>query len=240
MVWWDCLVSDAPAAELAITARALTLNGPAGPLYGPVDLDVDEGGVTVLVCPPGVGRTALLLTLAGRMRPTSGRLSVLGRTGARSIFGIAAVAAVDGVDDVAQTATVGELVTEKMRWDAPWYRAIRRADDAEVAGFCGPVFGDLPIPAATAPVEELGELDAMLLLIALANSVRPALLVVGGIDRVAEDGSRDLLVQRLAALGDRQTIVTAGANGVSGHAVRQIVVGTITRSEWAGNPGGVA
>ena len=56
----------------AITARAITMRGPWGPVYGPIDLDIDAGGVTVLVCPPGSGRTALLMTLAGRMRPVSG------------------------------------------------------------------------------------------------------------------------------------------------------------------------
>ncbi len=52
----------------AITARAITMHGPWGPVYGPVDLDIDEGGVTVLVAPAGTGRTALLMTLAGRMK----------------------------------------------------------------------------------------------------------------------------------------------------------------------------
>lgn len=233
-------MSEPLASVPAITASALMVDGPAGPIYGPVDLVVDKGGVTVLVCPPGVARTALLLTLAGRMRHTSGGLRVFDRTGARSIFGIAALAAVDGVDDIAQAATVGELVTETMRWNAAWYRAIRRADDAAVARVCGPVFGDLPIPATTAPVEELGELDTMLLRISLANVAQPPLLVVGGVDGVADDRSRSLLVERLAALGTDQTVVTAGVNGVAGHAVCQIVVDNVSRPQRADHPKGVA
>ena len=62
------------------------MRGPSGPVYGPIDLDVDAGGVTVLVGPSGVGRIALLMTLAGRMRPESGSLTVFGRTRVRDIF----------------------------------------------------------------------------------------------------------------------------------------------------------
>ncbi len=57
-----------PFAEPALVARGIRMSGPWGPVYGPIDLDVDAGGVTVLVCPAGTGRTALLMTLAGRMR----------------------------------------------------------------------------------------------------------------------------------------------------------------------------
>lgn len=35
----------------AITAREITMRGPFGPVYGPVDLDIAEGGVTALVAP---------------------------------------------------------------------------------------------------------------------------------------------------------------------------------------------
>ena len=72
------------------------MRGPWGPVYGPIDVDIESGGVTVLVCPPGSGRTALLMTLAGRMRPVSGQLTVLGRSRARDIFAHAALYYMDG------------------------------------------------------------------------------------------------------------------------------------------------
>ena len=50
-------------AASAITARAITQSGPWGPVYGPLDLDIPEGGLNVLVGPAGSGRTALLMTL---------------------------------------------------------------------------------------------------------------------------------------------------------------------------------
>jgi ABC-type transport system involved in cytochrome bd biosynthesis fused ATPase/permease subunit len=41
----------------AVTARAIEMRGPWGPVYGPIDLNIEARGVTVLVCPAGSGRT---------------------------------------------------------------------------------------------------------------------------------------------------------------------------------------
>ncbi|WP_158021503.1 ATP-binding cassette domain-containing protein [Mycolicibacterium chubuense] len=215
------------------------MRGPWGPVYGPVDLDVQAGGVTVLVCPAGSGRTALLTTLAGRMQPVSGSLSVFGRTRAKDIFAHAALAAIDELDTVAEPVTVRDLITEQLRWDAPWYKLIRRADDVDRARVCAPVFGDLPLPPLSEYVEELTELDGILLRIALANTLRPPLLVVGDLEQVTSDRSRDLLLARLVELGREQTVITASVNGVVGHAVTQLEVDNASREELAsGQRGG--
>ena len=218
----------------AITARAITMRGPWGPVYGPIDLDIDAGGVTVLVCPPGSGRTALLMTLAGRMRPASGQLTVLGRSGAPDIFAHSALAGIDELDTVAESVTVRDLITEQLRWDAPWYRLVRRADAADLADVCAPVFGDVPLPPLTEYVEELSELDGLLLRIALANTGRPPLLVVGNLEQVTSDRHRDVLVTRLVELGRTQTVVTASVNGVPDHPVRHLEVPNASRTELAG------
>lgn len=229
-LWWDQRVTE-PRPDPAITARAITMRGPWGPVYGPIDLDVEAGGVTVLVCPPGSGRTALLMTLAGRMRPASGDLTVLGHRRARDIFAHAALAGIDELDTVAESVTVRDLVTEQLRWDAPWFRLIGRAGTSDVARVCGPVFGDLPLPPLTEYVEELGELDGLLLRIALADTARPPLLVVGNLEQVTSDDHRALLVDRLVDLGRTRTVVTASVNGVTGHRVRHIEVRNASRAE---------
>jgi energy-coupling factor transporter ATP-binding protein EcfA2 len=231
---------DASTTEPAISARAITMRGPWGPVYGPDDLDIDAGGVTVLVCPPGSGRTALLMTLAGRMRPASGALQVFGRTNARDIFAGAAIAGIDELDTVDESVTVRDLITEQLRWDANWYRFIGRADEADLARVCEPVFGELPLPPLAEYVEELTELDGLLLRIALANTAQPPLLVVGGIEQVTRDESRDLLVARLVELGRNQTVVTASVNGVTGAPVHQIAVDNTSRAELAGHQKGGA
>jgi ABC-type multidrug transport system ATPase subunit len=204
--------ADEPAAPPAITARGIRVSGPWGPVYGPVDLDVPDGGLTVLICPPGTGRTALLMTLAGRMSPNDGTLTVLGATRAREVFKLAALAGVDEIDTVPESVTVRDLLTEQLRWNAAWYRLIRRADDEDLRRVCAPVFGDLPLPHLDQFVEQLGELDAILLRIALADTTTPRLLVVGSLDSVANDQERALLLDRLVDLGTRQTIVISSSN----------------------------
>lgn len=223
----------------AVIARGIAMRGPWGPVYGPVDLEIDTGGVTVLVCPAGSGRTALLLTLAGRMRPVRGELSVFGLRRTREIFGVSALAGFAELDPVPESVTVRDLITEQLRWDAGWYRLVRRADAGDLERVCGPVFGDLPLPPLTEYVEELTELDRLLLRIALANTSRPPLLVVGSLDSVASDCHRDRLIGRLIDLGATQTVVTATVNGVSGHEVHaEVPVAHVARAELAGLPEG--
>jgi hypothetical protein len=148
------------------------------------------------------------------MKPTAGPLEVMGETNARTVFGCSALAGIEELDAVYESVTVADLVTEKLRWDAPWYRRVRRADDADLARVCAPVFGAVPLPELGSYVDELTELQALLLRVALANTAAPPLLVVGGVDQVAEDESRMELVRRLVDVGERQTVVTASANPV--------------------------
>jgi ABC-type cobalamin/Fe3+-siderophores transport system ATPase subunit len=225
-----------------ITARGITMRGPWGPVYGPIDLDIDEGGVTVLVAPAGTGRTALLMTLAGRMKTVRGELTVFGRTRAPDIFRAAALAGIDELDRVSESVTVRDLVTEQRRWDAPWYTLVGRADQDDLAAVCAPVFGDLPLPSLTSYFDGLTELDQLLLRIALANTTQPPLLVVGNLDHLTDDRNRDIVLGRLIALGEKQTVITATVNGVPGHlasAVRdQLTVPNTTLAELAGSQKG--
>jgi ABC-type multidrug transport system ATPase subunit len=226
--------ADEPAAPPAITARGIRVSGPWGPVYGPVDLEVPDGGVTVLICPPGTGRTALLMTLAGRMSPNDGTLTVLGANRARDVFKVAALAGVDEIDTVPESVTVRDLLTEQLRWNAAWYALIRRADDSNLSRVCAPVFGDLPLPHLDQFVEQLGELDAILLRIALADTTTPRLLVVGSLDSVADDRERALLLDRLVHLGTRQTIVTSSSNPLPDDSpCQQISVANTTAAELA-------
>ncbi|MGV0794401.1 hypothetical protein [Mycolicibacterium sp. XJ1819] len=211
-------MSDSTPQEVhgkpAVVARGISQRGPWGPVYGPVDLDIEAGGVTVLGCPPGSGRTALLMTLAGRMKTRTGSLTVFGRSSARGIFDVAALAGIDELDAVAESVTVADVVTEQLRWRAPWYRRVPRAVQTEVQHVCAPVFGTLPTPGLHEYVEELTELDRLLLRISLANLKRPPLLVVGDLDQVTSDRQRAQLLARLVDLGQAQTVITATVNDV--------------------------
>jgi hypothetical protein len=63
-------------------------------------------------------------------------------------------------------------------------------------------------------VEHLDELTGLLLRIALANTTRPPLLVVGSIDEIKNSRDRALLLTRLVALGAQQTVITSSANPI--------------------------
>lgn len=205
---------DPADVSMAVLARGITKTGPWGRVYGPLDLDIPAGGLTILRAEAGPGRTALQMTIAGRMKPKTGTLEVFGRPRAKAIFPIASLAAMSALDDVYASVRVVDLLTEQMRWDAPWYRFVRKADHDDYLRICGPVFGDLPLPDLNTYVEELSELDGILLRVALANTKHLPLLVVGNIDQVTSDVNHRVLVQRLAELGARQTVITTTVNPV--------------------------
>ncbi|AZZ49918.1 MMPL family transporter [Rathayibacter rathayi] len=67
-----------PGSTDVIAAEGLCLDGPNGPIYHDVSLRVAPGSSLVVHGPHRSGRTALLLSIAGRLAPDSGRLKVAG------------------------------------------------------------------------------------------------------------------------------------------------------------------
>ncbi|WP_305093649.1 hypothetical protein [Prescottella sp. R16] len=196
-----------------VSARGIELRGPWGHVFGPLDLDIDAGGVTVLAAQAGAARTALMMALCGRMRLTRGSITVLGlKDKPNKVFTRSAIACFKELDEVSPSVTVQDLVTEQLRWTSPWYKLVPRVSEQGVADMCADVFGDIPLPALHAFVDDLPELQQLLLRIAVANTRRPPLLVVGRVDRIADDAERFELLERLVALGERQSIITADVN----------------------------
>ena len=74
--------------------------------------------------PGGPGQTTLLLTLAGRFKPTHGTLTVLGDTKPRAIRRHCAIAAFADIDELEESVTVQTVLAEQRRWLAPWYAQI--------------------------------------------------------------------------------------------------------------------
>ena len=198
-------------------ARGLTRRGALGPVFDAVDLDIPFGGLSVIQGFAGSGRTSLLLTLSGRMRPSAGELNVLGHTERSAIRAVSAIAGFQDIDTISESVTVRDLITEQIRWDAAWYRLIRRAGQRELEQVCAPVFGDRPLPELTEYVSDLGELDNLLLRIAVANTRIPPLLLVDDLEQVRDEGERIRLVERLAVLGARQTVIASAVNPLPPH-----------------------
>lgn len=230
-----------PAQEVApgdvlLEARNMGVDASWGHIYGPVNFSVKAGGVTVLVGSGGRGRTALLLTLAGRMKPTTGSLIAYHSAhNAHQLFKKSTVAFISEVDKIEQTIRVSDIVTEQIRWAAPWHKWVAPATADDLERICRPVFGDYTLPTMDAMVEELPEFTSALFRIAIANIRKPELLVVGGVDNLTSTASSARLLDRLIALGKEQTVITADVNGVEmKEGIReQIHVPNLTDREFA-------
>jgi len=217
----------ATTTELAIAATALQLDGRRGRVFGPVDLAIEPGTLNLITGRAGSGKTSLLLTLAGRMKPNRGsQLTVLGRRLPAHAVGVqhrSGAVGIHGLDDLDEEVTVGATVREREAWLAHWYQIVRTPDDARVAEVCAPVFGDSPAPKAKQLIHELDEADNLLLRIALAMLSKPELLVVDDIDALHDTDSRRRVWEALHGLADAGlTIVVSAATS-----------GELSRLGWA-------
>lgn len=201
----------------AVVARNLHLDGTRGPVYRPVDFTVPPGSLNVVTAPAHCGRTSLLLTLAGRMRPSRGsELSVFGHplpAGGAAVRRLAGIAGFRDIDEPDDSVTVGAALKERRAWSTPWWRTVPHVTDDDTEALLRPVFGDRPLPSRKTVVWSLGEIDLMLLRIAVALIPAPALLLVDDVDQITDPRSRDVVWERLAALVARGlTIVTASGS----------------------------
>ncbi|PWC05670.1 hypothetical protein DCE94_05285 [Agromyces badenianii] len=202
-----CIVS------IIVRAHDLALHSKRGAVYGPVNVVADDG-LTVLHGPAGSGRTSLLLTLAGRMKPTSGVAEVLGHElprRARPVQRATAIAGFQGIDTLEESVTVGAAIRERAAWLAPWWAIVRRTDDAELRRVLAPVFGHVPLPTADTLIWDLDEVQTVLLRIALAMMSEPKLLFFDQIEQLQAPAARLVLWQRLDAITRAGTAVVASA-----------------------------
>lgn len=198
-----------------VAASGLQLDGRRGRIYGPVDLDIAPGTLNLVTGKAGSGKTSLLLTLVGRLKPNRGSdLTVLGRRLPARALGVqrrTAAVGVHGLDDLDEEVTVAATVREREAWLSPWYRIVRTPDDAHVAKVCAEVFGRNPVPRAKQLVHELDEAANLQLRLALALLSDPQLIVVDDIDALHDTDGRRLVWESLRALTDRGVTVVASA-----------------------------
>ncbi|WP_214408549.1 ATP-binding cassette domain-containing protein [Sphaerisporangium fuscum] len=217
----------------AILASGLSLKGGHGWVYRDIDLDVAAGSLLALVGESGSGRTSLLLTLAGRMRPTDGTLAVAGQTKLHRIRRLAALGLVDGVNDLDEGLSVREHVHERLRPHRPLpYAAVLRARELLGRPSTGPRHGgrrhrDDQIAEAVlldagldvsvlsegdrTLVRYLGRDQRMRLGIALALLDEPELLLVDNLDAGLRDDQRGALLTTLRGLTGRGLTVVVAA-----------------------------
>ena len=197
--------ADVPAV---ITATGLGVDGEHGPLFSGIDLAL-PAGFHAIQMPGGPGQTTLLLTLAGRFKPTRGSLTVHGDTKPRAIRRHCAIAAFPDIDELEESVTVQTVLVEQWRWLAPWYARIpREAGRSKLAE----VFGDTPAPTSDTYIVELSDLELFLLRITLATLSNRPILVVGDLEQVRDNARRAIAVERLGELASQCTVVVGVTN----------------------------
>lgn len=157
----------------------------------------------------GPGQTTLLLTLAGRFRPSHGTLTVLGETTPRAIRRQCSIAAFEGIDELEDSVTVETVLAEQRRWLAPWYSSVPlQSGPAELAE----VFGEMALPSGDTYIVELSDLELFLLRITLALLSNRPILVVGDLEQVRDNSRRTIAADRLGVIAEQRTVVVGVTN----------------------------
>jgi ABC-type multidrug transport system ATPase subunit len=180
-----------------IRAEQLGLRAKRGWVYQGIDLALAAGAVTAIAGPAGSGRSMLLLTLAGRARPTTGRLVVAGQERRSEIRRLVAVARVTGAVELEPELHVVDHIREAELLDQRDYRWAAQAIGLDVD--------------PTAVVGELATDDAVLLAVALALAGRPRALVVDDVDIAATPTQQRRIWTALRAAGT--TVIASTVDG---------------------------
>ncbi len=185
-----------PPQEL-IRAEQLGLRTRRGWVFRDVELSMTAGSVTTIAGPAGSGRSMLLLTLAGRANPTTGRLVVAGQEQRPAIRQLVAVARVTAAVELEPEMHVVDHIREA--------ELLGHRDYRWAAGVVG-----LDVDP-TAVVAEFATDDAVLLAVALALAGRPRALVVDDVDIAATPAQQRRIWTALRAAGT--TVIATTVDG---------------------------
>jgi ABC-type branched-subunit amino acid transport system ATPase component len=198
----------------AVSARELCIaSAPSLARPQSLNFDVDMGDVLVVEGPAQSGKTALLLTISGRMKPQSGRLTVLGFSlpvQAAKVRALTGLGVVQGVNDLDPSLTVAQHIAERLIFHQPWWRT--RVSSETVDAYlrrANVVLGQLeglllhrrpPALVGERLVGDLAPLDQCILGATLALIGEPQLLVIDDIDALRERENRLRAWSALVAL----------------------------------------
>lgn len=207
------------AAGLPVLARRLGVRGPRGWAFRGADLDAPAGALVAVSGIAGTGRTALLLTLGGRMRPTEGTVRVGGRTGLSDIQRVAALGIVPGVTELDPALTVREHLNEALALREGVFGGFRGRDARRRRALdrAGLDLDPRTLAADLAPDEE------QLLGAALGLVGDPGLLLLDDVGEGLDAEGQRALWLRLAAIASGGVTVVAAchdaapAEGVATH-----------------------
>ncbi len=194
----------------AVAAQGLTVQGGRGCPVVDVTWELEPGALGVVAGPGGSGRTSLLLTLAGRMRPAAGRVAV-GRHrlpgDERRVREAVALAQAPPAVELDGLLRVRELIRERRLID-------RTRPDARMFDEVSAVLGvDVPDRAFVA---DLPPDDRVLFAVALAAARMPAAVVVDDADAGVDPAGAARVWRALRALADEGCTVIASSTAAPG------------------------
>ncbi|GAB3134200.1 ABC transporter ATP-binding protein [Microbispora hainanensis] len=193
---------------VGLEARDLGVRGAHGWVYRHVSLHAAPGTLTVVTGEAGSGRTSLLLTLAGRMKPTEGTLTVGGLATPRRIRRVAALGLFPEVNPFDDALTVREHLQERMRPRGFLWRG--RHPDAARSALAHAGLDPHALPQGDrTPARELTRDQAVRLGVALALLDRPGLLLVDDAGTGIPAGRRRELWDVLRGLAGQGLTVVA-------------------------------
>jgi ABC-2 type transport system ATP-binding protein len=214
-----------PHRLAAITARELGIASlPSVARPQSLTFDADIGDLLVVEGPAHSGKTALLLTIAGRMKPQGGFLTVLNYNvpvQSAAVRAVTGLGIVQGVNDLDPSLTVAHHIAERVIFHQPWWRGRVSAETVQsylsranaVLGQLGesPFLKERQIlpPALRGErfVGDLSPLDLYVLGATLALIGDPQLLVIDDIDALRERENRLRAWSALLALiGSRRSL----------------------------------
>ena len=189
----------------SIIARGLGLRTRSGWVYRDIDWDVQGGSLAVVTGPAGSGKTALLLTLAGRMQAGQGSLTVAGLDTARHAgavrrrVGLGEFRGVNGLDE---TLSVGDQVMAELALHGRHWRGAHAGRVLEPFGLELDTRGK---------VRDLSAPDRLLLGAALGAISGPPVLIIDELDEDTTPDETVLVLDALRRLTVSGTTVISGA-----------------------------
>ncbi|GGG79732.1 ABC transporter ATP-binding protein [Corynebacterium pelargi] len=217
---------DPVEVEPAVVAHDIAVRGEEGPAYGPLDVEIPGEGLTILNGRGGSGRTALALTISGRMKVNEGEITVLGESEPKKIRNMVAIAGVESIDALDRSVKVHEILTEHRAWSKLWISWSKPADEAYRDELCSFVFGHRDLPPMDVYISQLSSLDRILLRICLAlrpaNGAEIKMLVMDDFEQVREQEDRLVLLHSLQRIAEKIPVVLNAVNPVEGVEHHQI------------------
>ncbi|MEO7720611.1 MAG: MMPL family transporter [Pseudolysinimonas sp.] len=216
---------DCMAAGESISVDGLVVSNGAGAgavTVGPVSLHVESGSIALIDTSQPLGdptsRRLIAAAIGGRLEPRAGRAQVGGHplpSEAARVSRLVAIADLTGLGRAGVSATVGELLEERIRVTSPWYLAPMAGRRGRIRA--GRVSGALQglgrqtvgVDAST-PVESLPQLERAVALAAVALSERTPVVLLDARDPFADPLDARAFLLALDRLAPSATTVVVG------------------------------